>query len=75
MNQGLFAAGLAIFGFTLMVLLPASMRRHWDEMGGRPAAGGSLLLLMRFMGLVVILIGAMIALGYLNLAGAPGGDG
>lgn len=75
MNQGLFAAGMVIFGFTLMVLLPASMRRHWNELGGVPAAAGGVLLLMRFMGLAVIVVGAMIAMGYLNFTGAPGGDG
>jgi len=60
MNQSMFAIGLLIFGFSLMVLMPASMSKSWRELDFRPPAGGAVIMLMRALGLFIIVSGLLI---------------
>jgi hypothetical protein len=62
-NENLFALGLFVFGFTLLFLMPASMRNNWRELGSKPVAGDVVLLMMRFLGIVIIAAGVLILAG------------
>ena len=68
MNNTLFAAGLFVFGFTLLFLMPASTQKSWKELGHKPPAGDSIILMMRFMGLLVIVFGVIALTGIVDLS-------
>ncbi len=74
MNQSLFAIGLLIFGFSLMILMPASMNKSWKELDFRPPAGGSVIMLMRFLGLLIMVSGLIILSGIVDIATIGGGN-
>ncbi|VAX14813.1 hypothetical protein MNBD_NITROSPINAE04-1026 [hydrothermal vent metagenome] len=67
MNQSLFAVGLLIFGFSLMILMPASMIKSWRELDFRPPAGGAVIMLMRALGLFIIVSGLVILSGIVDI--------
>jgi len=67
MNQSLFAIGLLIFGFSLMILMPASMTKAWKDLDFRPPAGGSVIMLMRALGLFIIISGLVILSGIVDI--------
>ncbi len=67
-QNSLFALGLFIFGFTLMILMPASMRKNWKLIGQKPVAGDTVILMMRFMGIIIIAAGALFLTGVVDIA-------
>lgn len=67
MNQELFAIGLLIFGFSLMILMPASMVKSWKDLDFKPPSGGSLIMLMRFLGLIIMVSGLVILSGIVDI--------
>lgn len=75
MNQNLFAIGLLIFGFSLMILMPASMTRSWKELDFRPPSGGAVIMLMRFLGLLIMISGLVIFSGIVDIATVDGDAG
>ncbi|VAX17015.1 hypothetical protein MNBD_NITROSPINAE01-1737 [hydrothermal vent metagenome] len=68
MNNTLLSAGLFVFGFTLLFLMPAGMMRTWKELGSKPIAGETTVLIMRFMGLLLIVAGVLFLLGIIDMA-------
>ncbi len=68
MNQNLFAAGLLIFGFSLLVFMPASMHKTWKDLDFKPPAGDVIVLMMRFLGLMVILFGLAVFSGAVDMS-------
>ena len=74
MNQNLFAIGLLIFGFSLMILMPASMSKSWKELDFRPPSGRAVIMLMRFLGLFIMVSGLVILSGMVDIVSVSGGD-
>lgn len=74
MNQSLFAIGLLIFGFSLMILMPASMSKSWKELDFKPPSGGAVIMLMRTLGLFIMVFGLVILSGIVDIATVGGGD-
>ncbi len=68
MNQNLFAAGLLIFGFSLLVFMPASMQKTWKDLDFKPPAGDAIVMMMRFLGLMVILFGLAVFTGAVDMS-------
>ncbi len=68
MNTTLLSAGLFVFGFTLLFLMPAGMMKTWKELGSKPLAGDTTVLIMRFMGLLLIVAGVLFLLGIIDMA-------
>lgn len=67
MDQQLFALGLFVFGFTLLFIMPAAQHRSWKNIGSKPPAGDAVVMMMRFMGLFLLLIGFLIISGAINI--------
>lgn len=67
MNQSLFAVGLLIFGFSLSILMPASMIRTWKELDYKPPAGGTVVMMMRALGLLILVAGLIILSGVVDI--------
>jgi len=74
MNQSLFAVGLLIFGFSLMILMPASMIKSWKELDFRPPSGGAVIMMMRFLGLLIMVSGLVILSGIVDIVSVSGGN-
>ena len=72
MNQNLFAIGLLIFGFSLMILMPASMSKSWKELDFRPPAGVAVIMLMRALGLLIMVSGLIILSGIVDIVSVVG---
>lgn len=67
MRNTLLAAGLFVFGFTLLFLMPAGMMRSWKELKSKPPAGDATILIMRFMGVLIIVMGAFFLAGIIDI--------
>lgn len=68
MSDVLFASGLFIFGMTLLFLMPESMKKNWRELGHKPPAGDAIVMMMRFLGLFLIVLGVMALTGIIDVA-------
>lgn len=76
MNQQLFAIGLFIIGFTLLFIMPASTIKSWKQLGCKPPGGDAVVFMMRFMGVLIIVFGAVILTGAIDIASlVPTGNG
>lgn len=69
----LFAMGLFIIGFTLLFLMPESMKRHWAELEYKPPAADTVVLMLRFLGLLLIAFGVAVLSGAVEVF-PPGAD-
>ncbi len=67
MNTNLFAVGLFVIGFTLLVIMPASTKKSWKELGSKPQGADSAVLMMRFLGVLIIVFGAVIGAGLIDI--------
>ncbi|MGK7346519.1 MAG: hypothetical protein ACNS63_12010 [Candidatus Nitrospinota bacterium M3_3B_026] len=74
-NELLFAVGLFVIGFTLLFLMPESMKRNWVELEYKPPAADTVVLMLRFLGLLLIIFGVAVLAGAVEIFPAAGGPG